>query len=111
MICPGAESTQITRDGTAPSDAFECEIFTSRNHFTLTSVAGLVRLYVQSLDSREEYPILLAEVEAANERNTDTLRAAVSCVEVLAAMRERGDFAGIRALRRMLNNTLPIRRH
>ena len=37
MIAPGAESTQITRDGTAPSDAFECEIFTARNHFTLTS--------------------------------------------------------------------------
>jgi hypothetical protein len=109
MIAPGAESTQITRDITAPPDSFECEIFTRKNHFTLTSVAGLVRLFVQSLDSREECPVLLVEVEAVFEHSADTLRAAVASVELLTAMRERGDFAGIRALRRMISGTLPIR--
>ena len=109
MLCPGAESTEITRDGSTPLDAFECEVFSKRNHFTLTSVGGLVRVYVEPLDSREECPVLLCEVEASSEYAADELRAAVASVELLTAMRERGDFAGIRALRRMISGTLPIR--
>jgi hypothetical protein len=113
MLCPSAESTQITRDGTAPYDAFEVEIFTARNHFTLTSVAGLVRLYVESLDSHEECPVLLVEVEAAAEYSADTLRAAVACVELFSAMRAHDDRGGLRTLRRMIDDALPVdrRRH
>lgn len=107
MICPAAETSQITRDGSAPLDSFECEIFTARNHFTLTSCAGLVRLYVQGLDSREECSVLLVEVEAVSEHSADTLRAAVACVETLSAMRERHDHGGLRALRRMIDGALP----
>jgi hypothetical protein len=110
MLCAGSESTAITRDDSAPFDAFSCEIFTRKNHFTLTSVAGLVRLFVQSLDSREECPVLLVEVEAVNEHSADALRAAVACVELLSAMRDRHDRGGLRALQRMLNNTLPVDR-
>ena len=112
MICPGTESTQITRDGDAPFDAFTCEVFTKRNHFTLTSVAGLVRLYVQTLDSHEVEPVLLVEVEAANEGSADTLRAGVAVVETLNAMREHHDTGGLHALRRMITDALPVdRRH
>jgi hypothetical protein len=110
MLCPGAETGQITRDSAAPPDSFECEIFTRKNHFTLTSVAGLVRVYVQSLDSCEECPVLLAEVEAVNEHSADTLRAAVACVELLSAMRERRDHGGLRALRRLIDGALPVDR-
>lgn len=111
MICPGAESSPITRDGNAPFDAFECEIFTSRNHFSLTSVGGLVRIFVEPLDSREESPVLLVEVEASSEHAADELRAAVASVELLTAMRSRGDFAGLRALRRLIDGSLPVARH
>jgi hypothetical protein len=73
-LCPGAESTSIVRDGDAPLDAFEVEIFTARNHFTLTSCGGIVRLFVQLLDSVAECPVLLVEVEAVSEHSADTLR-------------------------------------
>jgi hypothetical protein len=63
------------------------------------------------LDSHEECPVLLVEVEAASEHAADALRAAVSCVELLSAMRERRDFAGLRALRRMIDGSLPVVRH
>jgi hypothetical protein len=62
------------------------------------------------LDSHEECPALLAEVEAANEHSADTLRAAVACVELLNAMRERNDHGGLRALRRMIDGALPVDR-
>ena len=112
-LSPGAESTSITRDGTAPYDAFECEIFTARNHFTLTSCGGLVRLFVQTLDSHEECPVLLVEVEAVSEHSADTLRAGIACAELLVAMRERHDNGGLRTLRRMIDDALPVdrRRH
>ena len=83
------------------------------NHFTLTSVAGLVRLYVQPLDSHEECPVLLVEVEAVSEHSADTLRAGVACVELLSAMRSHDDHGGLRTLRRMIDDALPVdrRRH
>jgi hypothetical protein len=113
MLSPGAESTPITRDATAPADSFECEIFTARNHFVLTSVGGLVRLFVQSLDSRAECPILLTEVEAVRENSVDTLRTGIAVAELLATMRERHDHGGLRTLRRMIDDALPVdrRRH
>ena len=110
MLYPGTESTQITRDASAPPESFECEVFTRKNHFTMTSLAGLVRLYFEPIDSREEFPVLLVEVEAANENSADTLRAAVSCVELLGAMRERNDRGGLRALSRLIDGALHVRR-
>jgi hypothetical protein len=113
VIFPGAESTPVVRGSDAPLDAFTCEIFTNRNHFTLTSCAGLVRLYVQPLDSHEECPVLLVEVEAVYEHSADTLRAGVAVVETLAAMRDRQDHGGLRTLRRLIDDALPVdrRRH
>jgi hypothetical protein len=110
MLSEGAESTQIERAGDASADAFTCEIFTRRNHFSLSSCGGLVRINVQSLDSHEETSELLVEVEASHERSIETLRAIVSSVEAISAMKARQDFAGLRALRRMIDQSLPITR-
>jgi hypothetical protein len=110
VLLDGAEITQIERAGDASADAFTCEIFTRRNHFSLSSSGGLVRISVQSLDSREETSELLVEVEASHERSIETLRAVVSAVESIAAMKARQDHAGLRALRRMIDQSLPITR-
>ena len=113
MLSPGAESTPITRDGDAPLDAFTCEVFTRKNHFILTSCDGIVRLYVQPLDSVAECPILLVEVEAVREHSVDTLRTGVAVAELLVAMRERKDHGGLRTLQRLISDALPVgrRRH
>jgi hypothetical protein len=113
MLSPGAESTPITRGGDAPFDAFSCEVFTQKNHFTLTSCGGLVRLFVQPLDSHEDHPVLLVETEAVSEHSADTLRTGVAVAELLVAMRERHDHGGLRTLRRLIDDALPVdrRRH
>ena len=110
MLYEGAESTPIERDPGAGFDCFRCEIFSRANHFVLTSGAGLVRLSVQALDSHEEEPLLLAEVESSDEHALETLRALVSAAEGLSAMKARQDHAGLRALRRMIDQSLPITR-
>jgi hypothetical protein len=110
MLSEGAESTAVERDADAGYDAFRCEIFSHTNHFVLASGAGLVRLSVQALDSHEEEPLLLAEVESSDEHALETLRALVSAAEGLSAMKARQDHAGLRMLRRMIDQSLPITR-
>jgi hypothetical protein len=110
MLSPGAETTPITRDGSAQPDAFSCGIFTRRNHYVLSSASGLVRLSVQELDSREPEPVLLCEVEAADEHACDALRFCVAAVEAIAVMRAQGNGAGLTMMRRLLNQSCGSKR-
>ena len=106
MLFPDVELTRIERDGDHALDRFTCQIYTRSHEYQLATCAGIVSLSAQALDSTASEPTLLAEVEVNDESALETLRACVSAVETISAMKERKSVGGLLTLRKLIDEAL-----